>query len=271
MWALFSGLSAASLAWRRLGEKKLSNDSGLPAMTIGWLTRVFALPPLAVFYFGFHYRSLIDLPWDFWWPLGLVVLVFYPLFTYFYYRSIGAGELSEVLPIMSLIPVLTLVSAWFLRGEEPTLWGVIGIIFITTGIYVLHFEKPADLGLPLKALVYSRPSRHMLYVSLILGLATSFDKLAIQAGGPYAYSFFNIAGGGLALYLVDKISSQGQKPARAYLWKPENIGLGILESVTSLFLFLALASGSFIAYIIAVRNLNVPIAAALGLIVLKEN
>jgi len=59
----------------------------------------------------------------------------------FYYRALQLGPASRVAPIDKLSVALTVVLAFVILGEEPTVGSVAGSALITAGVLVAAFVK----------------------------------------------------------------------------------------------------------------------------------
>ena len=59
--------------------------------------------------------------------LGLVLI----------YVALGRGDVSQVIPVTSAYPVLTLFLSAIVLGEEITVTGVIGTLLVVSGVIVL--------------------------------------------------------------------------------------------------------------------------------------
>ncbi|MBI5829639.1 MAG: EamA family transporter, partial [Chloroflexi bacterium] len=83
------------------------------------------------------------MPWS--WPLaGLVLLSGFFQFAYFYSiaRAYHTGDLSVVYPLArGTAPVFLLVWATVLIGERPTLGGIVGVLVIAAGIYLIGLPR----------------------------------------------------------------------------------------------------------------------------------
>ncbi len=59
----------------------------------------------------------------------------------FYFKALQLGEVARVAPIDKLSIVLTIILAFLLLGEAPTLGKVLGGALITVGVFVLLYVK----------------------------------------------------------------------------------------------------------------------------------
>jgi transporter family protein len=56
-----------------------------------------------------------------------------------YYYALKYGEVSKVSPVVAAFPLVALMLALVILGEEITLWKVMGSVFIVVGIVLLKY------------------------------------------------------------------------------------------------------------------------------------
>ncbi|MEZ4104135.1 MAG: EamA family transporter [Candidatus Paceibacterota bacterium] len=59
----------------------------------------------------------------------------------FYYKALQLGEVSKVVPIDKFSIVLTILMAFIILGEKPTLGTVLGGLLVTAGVFVTIYIK----------------------------------------------------------------------------------------------------------------------------------
>src|ERR1700744_1706839 len=108
MWFLYALASALFASVRRASEKQLSHK--LNHFTLGWTIQMAALPILlgGLLVFGPIFNPF-KLGMNFWLPTILIWVGFYPLNQFLYINAFKHGELSKILPLSSLGPVLSLL------------------------------------------------------------------------------------------------------------------------------------------------------------------
>jgi drug/metabolite transporter (DMT)-like permease len=95
-----------------------------------------------------------------------------------YGRALARGDLSLVLPLINLSPLVLLLSGWLLLGERPSAAAAGGVILLVLGALLLGRGVS-----PGARLITSPGARPMLLVALLWGVAAAFDKLGVRAGG----------------------------------------------------------------------------------------
>lgn len=267
MWFLYALLSALFASVRRMSEKQLSHK--LNHFTIGWTVQLLALPVLLVallcagpifnpFTLGTH----------FWLPTVLVWVGFYPLNTYVYLNAYKHGELSKILPLSSLGPVVALLFGLLFLGQRPSLLPTVGMLVIVMGIYALNFTG-RYLHNPLRAFAADKASRYTFVGLLLVAAAGVLDKRAIDASGPAYYSFVSTAGAVVTLYICARLCGVKEVPRIKLHIKSLAIA-GTLFGLSYGAYTLALSSG-LLAYTTAVRSSSVLLIGSLiGFRVFKE-
>lgn len=259
-------LSAIFSASRRVSEKRMSAD--LHHFTLGLVAQIATLPvaALALVLFG-EVLNPFELGRDFWIPLIVISIGFYPLNSFLYFQSLKHGELSNVLPIMSLWPLFSLLPALLFLNEVPTLIATFGILFTVAGVYSLGL-KGRRLHHPLQPFRENKSSRYTLMAVILLTVVAVLDKTAINASNPLYFSFLCHVGAVIVLSVMVYITGvkEGEKVMAA--WPAFGL-LGTLQGLSSMFYMVALSLGP-IAYVTAIRSSSSLLGSLLGIFLLKE-
>ncbi len=153
-------------------------------------TALLLLPVVAAWaWWNPEARTLILHPPErFWWAVllsGLLNTANYLLFM----SALKEGEISKVLPLISFSPAIMLITSPFILGEMPNALGLVGVLTIVLGAYVLNAGgMNRNLWAPLKGLFRESASRKMLAVAFIASISAQVDKVGILAGDPLAYA-----------------------------------------------------------------------------------
>lgn len=266
MWILLALISALLAASRRTSEKRLT--AHLHHYSIAFITQLFALPVIGILLLMHGtFLNPLSLGVQFWVPLLLVSVGFYPLNAFLYLQAVKGSELSKVLPIQSLWPVFTLLPAWLALGQIPSAISFLGIVITVIGVYSLGLKGKA-LHHPLRPFKEDTSSRYMLCSVLLVTAAGVLDKIAISASEPIYYSFVSTVGAVIVL-------------GAALKWKKVNQLAALKKSARSLALIGTLQGASYTTYLLAVsmgplayvssiRSTNVLIGSVLGIVLLKE-
>ena len=106
-----------------------------------------------------------------------------------YGRAIAKEDLSLVLPLINLSPLVLLLSGWLVLGERPGLSAIVGVALLVTGALLLadHSQQARFSLNGLREIWASAGCRAMLLVALLWGIAASIDKLGIEASNSFVW------------------------------------------------------------------------------------
>ena len=266
MWFFLALFSATLLSFRRVGEKQLSTK--LNHFTIGWLVQLLSLPFMVVALLGAGtLLNPFELGLAFWLPLLIIWLVIYPLHTIGYFKAFRHGQLSNVLPIHSLIPAMSLLLAWVVAGEKPSVIGTLAVLAIVAGVYVMNL-KGRRLHNPFKPFLEDTSTLYMLLSSVALALGGVLDKVAVKASEPLFYNVVNTIGAVGVLYVAARLLRVRECGAvRQNL--SALVTVGTLQGFAYTAYLVALSLGP-VAYVVSIRSGNVLIGTLIGVWFLRE-
>lgn len=194
-WFALALVCAASLAAAdALTQKWLARHTAAELVLIRFtLAAVWLLPWLAL-----HPPQLPPAPFWLWvgtaLPLEVLAMVLYVL-------AIRHTPLALTLPYMAFTPVFASMVGWFLLGESLSAQGLLGVLLVTGGAYVLNLDharlnEPRSWLAPFAAMVRNRGSRLMLAVALIYSVTSVQGKGAMQymAGMEFGAFYFVLLG-----------------------------------------------------------------------------
>lgn len=118
---------------------------------------------------------------NFWWVLvvdgGLNAVAFYC-----YIRAFRFSDASRVAPIMLFTPVLLLVTAPLILGQNIPLIGIVGVLCTVIGAFFLGSERGAwKRVLSVRFLVQDRGARYMLATAAIWSITSVLDKVGLDS------------------------------------------------------------------------------------------
>ncbi len=269
MWFFFALASAIIYSFRGILEKKII--SNVNNYILGFAVRVFALPFffLPLFLFPEKVIPLQNLTPEFWFVVFFIALVCTPLETIFYYKALDEEEVSFVLPLLSLAPVITLGLSAVILKEVPNIFGVIGVLLIILGIYTLKLSHAKE-GLlePFKHIKNSRGAQLMTIVFLSLGLGSVLDKIGVANSNAYFYALINYIGVSTTLFFIALFKARTHMKELVTYWK-QFLLIGSVVAAYTLLYMLALEE-SFASYAIAIRNASIIFTIILGYLFFKE-
>jgi drug/metabolite transporter (DMT)-like permease len=151
--------------------------------------------------------DLPELPPAFWGWLALIV----PLeivAMLLYMKAIRDYPLALTVPYLAFTPVLVVATGWVVLGERVDGNGLLGILLVVAGSWLLNFEHSDRLTLrtllaPLRAIVVNPGSRLMLATAGIYAITSVGGKAAMQWMPPEQFgAFYFVVLGGVTLLLL---------------------------------------------------------------------
>jgi uncharacterized membrane protein len=269
MWFFLALASAIFYAFRGILEKKVIHHTN--KYVLGFAIRFFALP---FFFLPFLFAPslfipLSDLPLQFWIAVFTVCIICTPLETIFYYEALKEEEVSLVVPILSLSPVVTLILSIFILKELPNLYGILGIILIVFGIYALKLGHAREGILqPLHHLRNSRGVRLMFLVLLSLGFGSIIDKIGVTSSNAYMYTLIHYIILSLSLFLIAFFKAKPHLK-EVVTFRKEFSAIGFIVALYTLPYMIALAS-SYASYVVAIRSVSVLLTIIFAYLFFKE-
>ncbi|MFH1179894.1 MAG: GRP family sugar transporter [Candidatus Bathyarchaeota archaeon] len=186
-------------------------------------------------------------------------------------KAYETGDLSLVYPVARSSPVFVTLAAFLFLGENITTPGIIGILVIFIGVYILHLKglTRQDLSGPLKYLK-SSSSRYALLAALGTTIYSITDKLGVTTVDPILYAFwlgFFVTG----MLTITIIYRRGFKLIRDELSGnlPRITIAGILMKGGYMMVLYAMSLAQ-VSYILALRQISVVLGALMGVIFLGE-
>lgn len=232
---------------------------------------------------GFTAAEMFILPLVFALPLMLVTLAFVtfpPLDTVFYISfvvslplnavpfilymaAIRQSPLSLTLPYLAFTPVFMIPTGFFLLDEMPHMWGIVGILTVCAGSYVLNIDmRRWSLLEPLKAVFRERGSWIMLIVSFIFSFSAVVGKIAILHSSVmfFQMSFFAT----LCVVLVMVFGLAGKIRFAALFAHPvKGLVAGVLLYFHILFHGIAIVMTKA-AYMISIKRMSILVGVIYG-------
>jgi len=252
-----------------------------PSTAFFWMASVASSIVLLPFLFIFH-AGLVAIPLSVW---GLIVATgaaqgLYYIFLAGAYRS---GELSLGYPLARSLPVVlvALTSLALGRGGQIQVMAYVGFAAVTAGCLILPLPRFNDFHI-----------RHYLHKWVIfaflaalcitlytliddqaLRILRSFPELSLSNLG-WVLLYGELEGISISLFLTLFVLLRGSERRmlkqvdRSAWWTAARTGL--LISATYALILLAMAYVRNVSYLLAFRQLSIPIGAALGLLAGKE-
>lgn len=199
----------------------------------------------------------------------VVALPFIALTVALFYSSLQKTEFSIASSIFGLGPATAMIGDWVLGEAQPSWMGVVGIVTVSLGAYILHLDAfKYGPFTPFKRLWSDRGARHALFAVVALAFAIPFQRQAVMLSESPA--FWMIVESSLCVpYLMLGIwreRAQWKVTRRTRIF---TISAGCVWSLHAIFLYtgLQLTLGG---YVMAVRSLAMIVGFALAYLIMKE-
>ncbi len=262
-WIVYSFLTALFESIKDvLGKKSLEKCN---EYIVAWALRLFALPFLLPLLF---FTKEIVLGSRFWIALlagGTLNLIT----TVLYMKALKASDLSVTVPMVTFTPLFLLLTSPIIVGEFPPLVGILGIISIVFGSYLLHLkEKQKGILAPFKAIITEKGPRLMLVVAFVFSVTANIDKVGIQSSSvvlwAVAIHIFTIITMVPLVWLTSRSSIHQLVKHRNVL-----ISLGLINALKYFFQLAALQF-TLVAYVISIKRTSAILCVIFGALIFKE-
>lgn len=262
MWIIFALLNPVSEAVRSVIAKKLTKkiDSIYISLANNLLPLLIFFPTIFFIELDFNKNFFIGVIGS-----GAINIVT----TILYMKAIEKSDISKVMPMLSFTPLFLLVTSPLILGETIHLLGIVGILFVVIGSYLLNLDLSKNSILePFKGLVREKGTRYMLIVSFLWSFSANFDKLSILNSSILQHIIF------VNIIIVFGVTTT------IYFWKgiefrkikTEFKGLSLISFFTTLaFIFhMTALSLTYVAYVVSFKRMSGLIAVFLGYFILGE-
>ncbi len=211
------------------------------------------------------------IPWQ-GWALLIGSAVFEAGYFYAIARAYLGADLSVVYPLSrGAGPTLLLVWSVLLLREPLTWGGVLGVLTIVIGLYVVNLPRLGAWKEPLRALRLTS-SRWALAAGACISFYTIIDKVGIGYVEPLLYTYLALWWSLVFLtpFTLREIGLQGLRDEWWYS-KAWTVLAGFTSLSAYALVLFAMARGTPASYAGAIREFSVVLGAAYGVLVLKEN
>ncbi|MBI4692188.1 MAG: EamA family transporter [Candidatus Terrybacteria bacterium] len=264
MWFLFSFLTAFFESLKDVVSKKnLKNN--VNEYVVAWSMKFFAVVLLTPVLFLFF--KIPQIGNDFWWVLlvgGSLNVVAAVLIM----KALKYSDMSLVVPMIAFTPVFLLLTSPLMLGEWPNFWGVMGILLIVLGSYILHIKEKKDgYFAPFKALIKERGARLMLLVAFIWSITSNFDKIGVINSSPIFWVFSTNTL--MALVLLPIMMKQNGGTKQIISNFKSLMPVGFFNAVAQIFQMTAI-NMTLVAYVISIKRTSVIMGVLFGALIFKE-
>lgn len=263
IWIVFAFLTAFFESVKDVLSKKSLKD--IDEFVVAWAIWFFPFPLLlsVLFFVGFPSVNSI-----FWVALlsggtGNIIA------TIFYMKAIKYADLSVSVPLVTFSPLFLLITSPILVGEFPNQFGLIGIILIVFGSYLLNIKKRSEgLLQPFKALVNQKGPRYMLLVAIIWSITANIDKIGVVNSSPFFW--ITMMSAFVSIALLPIVFSRFPKQRNMMRkWTFALVPIGLIYGLTILNQMIAI-NLTLVSYVISIKRTSAILAVFWGFIIFKE-
>lgn len=260
-WFVLALISSITLSLREFAVKKAGRELSSAFMSWGMSFLMFLIIlALNVVFLNYHTITL-----SFVWVL-IIAAMLDSLATVLYLGAIKTGKLSKVIPMLCFIPVVQLFVTPVLVHENLSIIGILGVLVVVFGSYILSIETWDGLLSPLKSVFKDKSSMMMLAVACIWGVSSSFHKIGVNQTDALFWAVSEI--GLIALFLFP-FAVWSDKGDFSFPKLKKTLWPAVFSTFSVLSYYAAISLGP-VAYVSSVRRLGVLFTMLIGILVLKE-
>jgi drug/metabolite transporter (DMT)-like permease len=184
LWVLFSLASAFFHASRLAVTKRLAFSFSTEVLTLYVnLASLMVTLPLIIWHHNFPFQTP---------GYSMAVLwggVISGLGGWFVNAALHRTEVSLVGPVMTLTPGFVIVIEWLLTGALPGSLGVVGVLLLVMGGYILSLSaEGSNWHRPLMRLLFDPGSLYATLAAACFAGASVFGRIGIQLSDPLSFS-----------------------------------------------------------------------------------
>jgi drug/metabolite transporter (DMT)-like permease len=205
------------------------------------------------------------------------------------FRALSSSDISLSIPMLSFTPFFLMGTAALILGEYPSFVGIIGILIIVAGSYILNTQAEHErLFDPFRAMISHPGVVGMLVVAFLYAIAINFDKIVVLNSDVYFGSGFVVLLLGISFAAIALTERYGHLPSILQNPKPRMAvnrcgeppaswrylaGAGILTGLLISLEAVAIYSAyliQIVPYVIAIKRMSIIFIVLYGTIIFKE-
>lgn len=215
--------------------------------------------------FSLFFAPFVGFPDSASWPLLLLTILLHTAYHFFLPIAYNHGDLGQVYPIArGSAPLLVSVGALVLAGEKLTPSAALSVVFLSSGVMALAFEKGSGIREKPKSVAYA------LTTGALIASYTVVDGLGVrQAGTALGFAVWLTIGDGLLTFLITMLW-KGRETLQV---AKRNLGTGILGGtmqVAAYWIIIWALAIAPMATVSALRETSVLFAALISTFLLNE-
>ncbi|MGA1863388.1 DMT family transporter [Deferribacter thermophilus] len=194
---------------------------------------------------------------------SLLASLFFSLYHICLSTAYRYGELSSYYPIINSSPLFVFIWAKFLLKEKVSVFGIIGIIMIILGVYIITSEVTSNEKRNFNGIVFS------LLAAIFYSFGALIDKIGVSGDNIFLYIYFLTMFMTIQMWLFNRkfIKEKPLDTVKRDFIKILFGGCVLLGSIFSYRFGLSMVN---LSYAIFLRQANVLFGVILGYLFLKE-
>ncbi len=265
-WIFLSLVTAFSVSFVDVIRKKVvhNTDPLVVALGTNLFQFIFLLPLVATGKFTISGT-------EFFYILGASCLLLW-IVSLLYANALKWGELSSAVPMLCFSPVFLLLTSTLMLGEFPSTIGLIGILLIVAGGYIINKKNSkSDLANdPQQTKNFNFGKLLMLGVAVIWSITANLDKIGVGKSSPELWSV-SIFGTLSLLCSFSCIAAIGFK--ETYFGIKRNLGrfslIGFIGAA-GIFTQLLAINLTIVPYVISIKRISTGLCVIWGALFFKE-
>jgi len=242
--------------------KKLSN---IDIYTKIVLLNITTVPFLAL---GFIFFDIPKTTPMFYLVIFINIIIFF-LAQMLMIKSLEMSNLSISIPMLSFTPIFLLLTSYLMLNEFPTLAGLLGVLLVVLGSYVLNIHE-ANQGYlePIKSLFRNKGIFYMVIVAFLYSLCANLGKIGVNLSNAAYYMFIFYLIYSILLFII---FFKNIKSHVTVLRKNLNYFAlaGFSTAASEIFLGIAYKY-SIVPYIISLKRTSILFAVLIGIFLFNE-
>ena len=184
-------------------------------------------------------------------------------------KSLEVSNLSVSIPMLSFTPVFLLLTSYLMLNEFPTLAGLLGVLLVVLGSYILNLHESKQGYLePVKSIFRNKGIFYMVIVAFLYSLCANLGKIGVNLSNPAYYMFMFYLIYSILLFIVFFKNIKSNITA---LRKNLNyFALAGFSTAASEILIGIAYKYSIVPYIISLKRTSILFAVLIGIFLFKE-
>lgn len=186
-------------------------------------------------------------------------------------KALKLADISLVTPLLIFSPVFTVLISIVFLNEIPSVTGMLGVVLVLIGAYVINYDTEYDWLTPFKSLMLTPGVGLVLLAGLLWAITPLFEKTAILHTEPESPRFAALVSTGLlTLILSPFVMARGKSKVVGMMRHRTSLLLAGLIAGTAPILGYTAFSLGYVGYVTTLFKLSTLLTVIWGSVLLKE-